>query len=82
MWHKRITLGLAILAVLLLVTSGPGTRIGLWPLRVGIGMFAGALLAGLATAGAAIIGLALPRLRARSAPLLVSALLLLSLIHI
>ena len=76
MWHKRITLGLAILAVLLLVTSGPGTRIGLWPLRVGIGMFAGALLAGLATTGAAVIGLALPRLRARSAPLLVSALLL------
>ena len=76
MWHKRVTLGLAALAVLLLAISGPGTRIGLWPLQVGIGMFAGALLVGLATAGAAIIGLALPRLRARSAPLLVFALAL------
>ena len=76
MWHKRITVGLAVLAVLLLVISGPGTRFGLWPFQVGVGMFAGALLVGLATAGAAIVGLALPRLRARSAPLLVAALVL------
>ena len=39
-------------------------------------MFAGALLVGLAAVGAAIVGLALPRLRANSAPLLVAALLL------
>ena len=39
-------------------------------------MFAAALLFGLAAAGAAIVGLALPRLRARSVPLLVAALLL------
>jgi len=76
MWHKRVALGLAVLAVLLLATSGPGTRIGLWPFRVGLGMFGGALLVGLAAAGAAIIGLALPRLRARSAPVLVAALML------
>jgi hypothetical protein len=74
--HKRITLALAVLAVLLLVISGPGTRTGLWTFRVGFGMFAGALLVGLAAAGAAIVGLALPRLRARSAPLLVAALML------
>ena len=76
MWHRRVTLGLAALAVLLLVISGPGTRAGLWPFRVGIGMFAGALLVGLAAAGAALVGLALARLRARSAPLLVAALVL------
>ena len=76
MWHKRITLALAVLAVLLLAACGPGTRAGLWPFRVGFGMFAGALLVGLAAAGAAIVGLALPRLRANSAPLLVAALLL------
>jgi hypothetical protein len=75
-WHKRITLGLAVLAVLLLATSGPGTRTGLWPLQVGLGMFGGALLVGLAAAGSAIVALALPRLRARSAPLLVGALVL------
>jgi uncharacterized protein (DUF1499 family) len=76
MWHRRITLALAGLAVLLLVISGPGTRAGWWPFRVGFGMFAGALLVGLAAAGAATVGLALPRLRARSAPVLTAALLL------
>jgi len=75
-WHKRITLALTVLAVLLLVVSGPGTRAGLWPFAVGFGMFAGALLVGLAAAGAAIVGLALPRLRARSARMLVAALVL------
>jgi uncharacterized protein (DUF1499 family) len=69
-------LALTVLAVLLLVVSGPGTRGGWWPFAVGFGMFAGALLVGLAAAGAAIVGLALPRLRARSAPLLVAALVL------
>ena len=75
-WHKRITLTLAILAVLLLMISGPGTRADLWPFRVGFGMFAGALVVGLAAAGAAIVGLVLPRERAQSGPLLVAALLL------
>jgi hypothetical protein len=75
-WHKRITLGLALLAVFLLTTSGPGTRTGVWPLQVGLGMFGGALLVGLAAAGSAIVALALPRLRARSAPILVVALVL------
>lgn len=76
MWHKRITLALAVLAVLLLAMSGPGTRAGLWPFRVGFGMFAGALLVGLAAAGAAIVGLAFPRQRSHSGPLLVAALML------
>lgn len=76
MWHKRITLALAALAVLLLAIAGPGTRLGMWPLRVGVGLFAGAMLLGLAAAGAAIVGLALPSLHTRSVPLLVVALLL------
>jgi hypothetical protein len=76
MWHKRITLTLAVLAVLLLVISGPGTRVGLWPFRVGFGMFAGAMLVGLAAAGAAIVGLVLPLRRARSVALLLAALVL------
>jgi len=75
MWHKRITLALAVLAGLLLVTSGPGTRFGVWSLRVGVGMFGGAMLIGLAAAGAAIVGLAMPLVRARSAPVLVAALM-------
>jgi hypothetical protein len=74
--HKRITLALAVLAVVLLAVCGPGTRAGWWPFRVGFGMFAGAMLVGLAAVGAAIVGLALSRLRANSVPLLVAALLL------
>ena len=74
--HRRITLALSLLAVLLLAISGPGTRFGLWPLRVGVGLFGGALLIGLAAAGAAVVGLALPLLRAGSASILVAALVM------
>ncbi len=72
--HRRITLALAVLAVVLLAICGPGTRAGLWPFRVGFGMFAGAMLVGLAAAGAAIVALALPRWRAQSVPLWIAAL--------
>jgi len=49
-------------------------RAGLWPFRVGFGMFAGALVAGLAAMGAALVGLAVPRLRAGAIPALTAAL--------
>ena len=74
--HQRITLALAVLAVILLAISGPGTRFGVWSLRVGVGLFGGALLIGLAAAGAGAVGLAVPILRTRSTPLLVGALLM------
>ena len=74
MWWPRIALMLSILAAALLVFSGLGVRAGLWPFRVGFGMFAGALLAGLAAIGAASIALAVPRLR-HSKRMLVAALL-------
>ena len=45
MWHRRIALGLALLALVLLAASGPGFRLGLWPFRFGFGMFAGSLIA-------------------------------------
>lgn len=66
MWHRRIALGLAILSAVLLVASGFGVRAGLWPFRVGFGMFAGALVAGLAAAGTAAVGLIIPRIRSDS----------------
>ena len=75
MWHKRITLSLAVLATLFLVISGPGTHAGLWPFRVGFGMFAGAMLVGLAAAGAALVGLVFRR-RTHSGPLMFVALVL------
>ena len=74
--HRRIAVALAVLAVLLLAISGPGTRFGIWSLRVGIGLYGGALLIGLAAAGAAAVGLAIPILRAGSVPILVAAFLM------
>jgi uncharacterized protein (DUF1499 family) len=76
LWHNRIAFALSVLAILLLAISGPGTRNGLWSLRVGVGLFAGAMLFGLAAAGAAIVGLALSSLRTRGTPILAAALAL------
>ena len=75
MWHRRIALALALLAPLLLAASGLGVRAGLWPFRTGFGMFAAALVVGLAGAGLAAVALAVPRLRAKPS-LMVLALLL------
>jgi hypothetical protein len=75
-WHRRVALGFALLALVLLISSGLGVRAGLWPFRVGFGMFAGALVAGLAAAGTAAVALAVPRLRAGSLSLLIFSLLL------
>ena len=66
MWHKRVALALAVVSLVLLLVSGLGVRTGLWPFRVGFGLFAGALIAGLAAAGTAAVGLMVPRLRAGS----------------
>lgn len=76
MWHKRIAVGLAILAAALLVVSGLGVRAGLWPFRVGFGMFAGALVAGLAATGTALVALLVPRLRAGAVSALIFAFVL------
>jgi uncharacterized protein (DUF1499 family) len=74
MWHRRIALALAILAVVLLAASGLGVRAGLWPFRVGFGMFAGAMLAGLGAVGVASVALAVPRLRRPRSTLIVGLL--------
>ena len=76
MWWRRIALALALVAVALLVCSGLGVRTGLWPFRVGFGMFAGAMLTGLAAVGAASIALLVPRLRQGSRSILLFALVL------
>jgi hypothetical protein len=76
MWHKRVALGLALAAATLLLLSGLGVRAGMWPFRVGFGMFAGALVVGLAAMGAALVGLAVPRLRAGAIAPLTAALIL------
>jgi uncharacterized protein (DUF1499 family) len=76
MWHRRIALALALAAVFLLAASGLGVRAGLWPFRFGFGMFAAALLFGLAAAGVAALALMVPRLRSGSYAILIFSLLL------
>lgn len=75
MWLRRIALTLAVAAAALLLVSGLGVRAGLWPFRMGIALFGAAIGVGLAGAVLAGIGLAIPRLRARSAPGLLIAVL-------
>ena len=76
MRHKHVALGLAFAAVALLLLSGLGVRAGLWQFRVGFGMFAGALVLGLAAMGAALIGLAVPRIRTGGVAPLTAALVI------
>lgn len=76
MWHKRIAFGLALIAAALLVSSGLGVRAGWWPFRAGFGMFAGALIAGLAAVGTAAVALAIERLRRGSVSILAFSFLL------
>jgi len=63
---RGLTLAAAILALALLVASGPGTKAGWWPWQVGLTLFAAAAWIGIAAAIAALVLLALcalPRLR-------------------
>ena len=63
---RAITLGLAVVAILLLLLSGPGTKYGWWPWQVGFTLYRGAAWLGL-TAAVLAIGLlaasAMPRYR-------------------
>jgi uncharacterized protein (DUF1499 family) len=60
---RRVALGLAILAVLMLLVSGPGVRIGLWPFIAGILALPVAGLIGLVAAVLALVGLSRPQFR-------------------
>jgi uncharacterized protein (DUF1499 family) len=68
---SRLTLGLAVVAALMLLASGFGTRFGLWPFPVGFQVLKWAAFLGLGVAVVALIGLLVPRLRALGGSLLV-----------
>lgn len=73
---SRLTLGLAILAALMLFAAGSGTRFGLWAFPTGFQLLRWAAFVGLGAAVVALVGLLVPRLRAGgAASLLVSAVL-------
>ncbi|MGB5353869.1 MAG: DUF1499 domain-containing protein, partial [Woeseia sp.] len=66
-------LSFAVIAALLLLVAGPGTRLGLWDFRFGFLLMRWALFVGLAAAAVSIILLLIPKIRLGNATLLVSA---------
>src|SRR3954452_22965506 len=65
---RAIALAAAVLAFVMMVAAGPGTKHELWDYRVGIGMLQAAAYIGMAAAAAAVVLLALlavPRWRVR-----------------
>jgi uncharacterized protein (DUF1499 family) len=73
---RRVALWLAFLAVLILLLSGPGVRLGLWPFIAGILALPVAGLIGLVAAVLALVGLSRPRFRQAGVAGLVLALLM------
>jgi len=65
----RLALGLGILAVLLLLVAGPGTRLGLWHFRTGFLLLRVGAYAGIAAAVLGLVGLARTPGRSRAAAL-------------
>lgn len=73
----RIALGLALLALIVLLIGGPGYRLGLWDLGFGLlGVMRYALYLGAAAAVLAIVGLLVPKLRKKGAATLTLALVI------
>ena len=76
MKFARIILLLAVVAALLLLSAGPGTRLGLWEFGTGFLLMRGAFFGGVAAALLAIVLLVVPATRRAAAPMLVAALLI------
>jgi uncharacterized protein (DUF1499 family) len=72
----RIVAGVAVIAVLMLASSGPGTRLGLWEWQMGFTLLRWALYMGLAVAGVALILLLVPKSRRSGSAWLAAALVL------
>ena len=66
---RTVVLALAVVAVVLVLASGPGTRAGLWSWQTGIAMLRWATYAGLAAGVGslfALVALAIPAFRSRA----------------
>lgn len=72
----RIPLLIAVVAALLLLCAGPGTRFGLWEYGTGFLLMRWAFFGGLAAALPALVLLVIPRTRRGAARLLIAALLI------
>jgi len=71
-----VALLIALLAALLLLAAGPGTRFDLWEFGTGFLMMRWAFFAGLAAFALALLFLAIPRTRRGNGPVLLAALLI------
>jgi uncharacterized protein (DUF1499 family) len=69
MWLRAIALVLSISALLVLLASGPGARLGLWDWRLGLGLLRYAAYLGIAAAAVSLVGLLMPRTRGRTVAL-------------
>lgn len=73
---SRVLVFVALLAALLLLLAGPGSRMQWWEFRTGFELMRWATYLGLAVAAVSLVALLVPRLRRRSAGKLVLALVL------
>ncbi|MEO7067192.1 MAG: DUF1499 domain-containing protein [Rhodanobacter sp.] len=76
MKFPRFALALAVLAAIMLLAAGAGTRLSLWSFGTGFGVLRWAAFVGLAAAACAVVMLLLPRLRRGHGVMLAVALLL------
>lgn len=64
-WLRPLSLVLGVVALVLLLLSGPGTRFQLWDYRVGFTLLAWAAYTAIAAGFVSVIALAIPKARAR-----------------
>lgn len=72
----RYALLLAVVAALLLLVAGPGTRMEWWDFRFGFGLMRWAAFVGLAAAAVALVMLLVPRIRRTGSMALLAALVI------
>src|SRR5258706_44724 len=72
---RLLALVAALAAVLMLATSGPGTRLDLWDWRMGLTLMKWSMFAGFGAAAVALVLLVIPRTRGPRPSVLVAALL-------
>lgn len=72
----RFALIIAVLAALMLLAAGPGTRLGLWEFGFGFTLMRYALFAGVGGAALAVVLLLVPKTRDGNAALLVATVLI------
>jgi hypothetical protein len=66
MWLRILALVLGAAAVATLAAAGPGTRLGLWDWRTGLGLLRHAAILGMAAGFVSLVGLFIPRVQSRS----------------